>query len=304
MDTFSLTQCIFEPTRITNKCCSTIDLCFVSVPTLSASSSVLPPLGTSDHSVVSVVLTFNSSQNIKYPRKSHLVWCYKRADFVTANNMLFDIEWEQLLDHDDINLSWNNWKSTFMKIMSLCIPRVKRRSLSLPWVSKSILDEIKKRNSLYHRCRKSHSQYDWILYKRQRNHTLKLFHNAKLAYYNHLGDSTPKTFWSTIHSLNKSNYQSIPSLYHGDASAVTNVEKAQLLNEYFVSCFNTSTGSLQPSAHDVDTIDDSFLCTYHELVDLLLSLDCSKSPGPDGITGQMLKKHSLVYCFISLFVIQ
>ena len=63
-----------------------------------------------------------------------------------------------------------------------------------------------------------------------------------------------------------------------------------MLNEFFCSCFNTAFPPLtpmcnQPSSHT----EESLLCTEDEVCHLLLTLDTTKSSGPDGISTAMLK---------------
>ena len=57
------------------------------------------------------------------------VWHYRDADFAAANKLLTDVPWDELIDHEDIETSWNNWKSTFLEIVSLCIPSMKLKAL-------------------------------------------------------------------------------------------------------------------------------------------------------------------------------
>ena len=57
------------------------------------------------------------------------------------------------------------------------------------------------------------------------------------------------------------------------------------------SCFNTVFPPLTPKCiqPQSNSIDESLLCTEDEVHHLLLSLDVSKSNGPDGISPAMLK---------------
>jgi len=86
--------------------------------------TTLPPLNTSDHSAIAVSLVSKSfPPSSKYSRRS--VWHYRDADFAAASKLLTDVPWDELIDHEDIETSWNNWKSTFLEIMSHCILSVK-----------------------------------------------------------------------------------------------------------------------------------------------------------------------------------
>ena len=84
-------------------------------------------------------------------------------------------------------------------------------------------------------------------------------------------------------------------LVSGGTTARTSEEKAELLNSFFVSCFNNSHAPLDTSdsysncQECNDDIPDELLCTEDQICDLLNSLDVSKSCGPDNISAQMLK---------------
>ena len=75
----------------------------------------------------------------------------------------------------------------------------------------------------------------------------------------------------------------------GDQVAHSDLEKANLLNSFFCSCFNTLhppvfNQVLAPGIHP-----DEILCSEPEVFDLLVALDVSKASGPDGISARMLK---------------
>ena len=81
----------------------------------------------------------------------------------------------------------------------------------------------------------------------------------------------------------------MPTLTLDDTTAVTESEKANLLNSYFHSCFNKSHTPITPSACLRLSPAADLLCSEDEVFDLLATLDVSKSTGPDGISARMLK---------------
>ena len=127
-------------------------------------------------------------------------------------------------------------------------------------------------------------------YKAVRNRTIQQLRSTKHSYLALLNPWDPKPFWKTVKILNK-NQNSIPTLSQGDNVASTSIDKANRLNEFFCSCFNTVFPSLTPMYNQHHT-KESLLCTEDEVYHLRLSLDVSKSNGPDGITPTMLKHTS------------
>ena len=75
-------------------------------------------------------------------------------------------------------------------------------------------------------------------YKRLRNKILNLLRNKKKEYFNRLATAGNKEFWKTIKLLNK-NRNTIPALQYHDCTVSQHPEKAEVLNEFFASCWST-----------------------------------------------------------------
>ena len=106
-----------------------------------------------------------------------------------------------------------------------------------------------------------------------------------------LNPKDPKKFWKAITFLNKSK-QSIPTLSLDGTVANSDVDKANLLNSFFCSCFNRSHPPIQHQpTPDIDssTCPEELLCTDSEVCEMLAALNVTKSSGPDGISPRMLK---------------
>ena len=123
---------------------------------------------------------------------------------------------------------------------------------------------------------------------------------AKKAYFQRVDLSSPQTFWKYCKPLFKSPGTSVPVLTDPSSgkTAVTSREKADLLNSYFSTCFNTCYPplSLPLSSQLVPSVD--LLCSEDDVFHLLTSLDVAKSSGPDGVSAHMLKfmAASLLIC--------
>ena len=83
-------------------------------------------------------------------------------------------------------------------------------------------------------------------------------------------------------------------------------DKAEALNSYFSQCFNLAFPPLSLSDNITGCTEQcppELLCEKDEVLELLLSIDVSKSSGPDGISGRMLKAtaHSIVLSVTTLF---
>ena len=148
---------------------------------------------------------------------------------------IHDFDWGSVMSQN-IELSWKIWHKQFMLIMAESIPnKVIPMRKNLPWLNKSI-NSMKKRNLLFKQVKKTG---DYRRYKTARNRTLAQFRLARRNYFQTINPKDPRKFWKAIKYLNKSR-PAIPTLSQGDHVAYTNSDKANLLNSFFGSYFNTS----------------------------------------------------------------
>ena len=88
---------------------------------------------------------------------------------------------------------------------------------------------------------------DFSKYKHVRNKTLEKLRSAKRRYMQQLNPKDTKRFWKAMKFLNR-RVKSVPTLSDGPNVACSANEKANMLNKFFVTCFNTAFPPLSPSA--------------------------------------------------------
>ena len=121
-----------------------------------------------------------------------------------------------------------------MSIMEECIPRrVLPSQRNLPWLNKNIKSAMRKRNTLFKKTGYS------AKFRSARNGVISLLRRAKANYFKNLNPRDSKKFWKAVKYLNKQQ-STIPTLLQGDQIASSDIHKAELLNAFFSSCFNTS----------------------------------------------------------------
>lgn len=87
-----------------------------------------------------------------------------------------------------------------------------------------------------------------------------------------------------LESSEASQQTAIPALILKDGSSLvtTDAGKAQLLNDFYHSCFNHPFNPLSdPDPLDPSSCPSDLLCTENQITDLLLSLNTAKSTGTD-----------------------
>ena len=124
---------------------------------------------------------------------------------------------------------------------------------------------------------------------------MKELKKAKQQYIINL--STPKTkqFWSAIKSLNGANSSQIPTLSCNTETITEDKKKAEAINKFFHSCFNTTHPPFSEEqnleSRDPATCpNELLLCTEDEILSVIQALDTSKANGPDNISAKMLKR--------------
>ena len=132
------------------------------------------------------------------------VWQYKHADFERANDLLMEVDPLSIIDHNSIELSWYKWKQTFTDIIEQCIPSsVLPNRKNLPWLTKEIIQCMRKRNNLFKKAKASSDPNDYQNYKVVRNKVVKKLRESKRQYFESLNPSNPKEFWKMTKILLK-----------------------------------------------------------------------------------------------------
>ena len=101
-----------------------------------------------------------------------------------------------------------------------------------PLVNSSIRRAISKRNNYWKRSRQNPSYRE--KYKRSHNKVLSMLRN----FFQTLHPSNPKHFRKTV--MNGKTSTSIPFIEQNNVQLTTDQEKANVLNTFFHSCFNTA----------------------------------------------------------------
>ena len=103
----------------------------------------------------------------------------------------------------------------------------------------------------------------------------------------------PRTFWKYVNNKtkNKGKISVLNDLNNKEVS--DDFEKAEILNNHFASVFTkenlNNIPDFNPEFEDIDIIENLEL-KDSDIKKLLLNLDPSKSAGPDGINGRVLKE--------------
>ena len=174
---------------------STIDLFVTNCPRSFWNTKTFENSLSDFHSLVTTVL------NIKYtkPKPKHVTYRnYK-------NFVLENFQRDLLTVFSSGCNDYEAFESMFLSTLNLHAPLKKKviRGNHAPYFNRNIRKAIMKRNELYTKFNKSHTEIDKGNFKRQRKLVSKLLLSEKKRYYNNLDDKVildNKTFWKQIKS--------------------------------------------------------------------------------------------------------
>ena len=181
-----------------------------------------------------------------------------------------------------------------MVIIERCIPKgVLPKKRKLPWINAGVRHAIRKRNIIYRKSRSNPNLR--ARYKQLRNKVISQLRSAKRSYVQSIPAGNSKQFWKSVKLLNGKGAPTIPAINHDGKRIRCDEQKADALNQFFHSCFNTATPPLtseEGSSYGLDpaACPQELYCSEQEVFELHVNLDSKKASGPDGISARMIKE--------------
>ena len=191
-----------------------------------------------------------------------------------------------------------------------CVPNkvVLIRPNDKPWYDSTIRSYTRRRDRLKRKAVKTTRREDWRKYKNMRNKVNNLKKYAKERFFNNIentlietSDLNPKAYWQLLRHFIKTNKNSevIPPLKsikeNGEVTlAFSDVEKANLLNDYFasISTLNEVNAALPTFSLKTQNSLNNIQIQESEIIDVIKTLITNKACGEDQISHFILKKTS------------
>ena len=149
--------------------------------------------------------------------------------------------WSVLDIFDEVDDKLLVLNSLLNDVLSLHAPlkSIRTKKHPAPWISKSVHDEMDRRNKLLQRFRSMKSNSDWKNFTAQHNRVVTLQRQAKKQYFHSLisRNSNPAVLWKTLRSVVPSSAASpaTPCLSEHEVMSLANS-----LNSYFVTVSSPS----------------------------------------------------------------
>lgn len=287
----ALHQLVLQPTRFRNgQNPSLLDWMISSDSNLISEVAYQPPIGKSDH----VVLTATLQMNLSYDLKRH-TRTISIINYDAVNSELSGVNWMDLFDeYDDIDVLWNKFVD-IMKSKLSKYTRIKTIKLNplKPWIDGKVLEMIRCKKSLWQRYLRSRSDADYRNHRSYSNFVSSEIDKAKTSYESQLasGKNRKKFFKYMRATMNSKVSAPLVRNSAGDKSKDAR-ESADSLAEVFASVYcSEPDGPLPSVCVPGPTAELGIVSVDEELVlRHLLCLKESSSPGPDGISPFTLRK--------------
>ena len=212
---------------------------FLSCDASICSAMAFPPLGNSDHVVVSVSIDFpiNSKQDTPF---HGMAYDYSRADWDSLRDHLRDVPWE-----DIFKLSASAAASEFCEWVQVGIDvyiphrKYQVKPHSSPWFSAACGAAIVHRNPFFHLFQQNKSSESKVKFRQPSNRCKRVLGAAKLAYATKTKKSITSQklgswdFWQIANSVLNKSKSAIPPLFNGPEVLSSGSDKAKLLAKTF-----------------------------------------------------------------------
>ena len=151
------------PTRGNN----TLDIVLTNIPNKVKICEILSPVQAelfTDHNIIAFELSMCYNQ---LPKIRRTFYNYRQGYFARLRSALECLNLDSLITTDNnINHDWQQWKKAFLEAGSQYIPSMRVKGGNyVPWMNSTILHNIKKKNSLRLRIKKSPKPTEYLVEK-------------------------------------------------------------------------------------------------------------------------------------------
>ena len=248
-------QHVTQPTRYRD---GQLDLVLSTEVNMVQNLIYLNPLGKSDH--VCLIFDYYCYGSEIIEKKSPR---YYKGDDTTMKKHFDTINWNNFEGAQNTQEKWDFLHNNIIQAVDLFITRYKpkTREVRLAWITNTTLKSIKSKHKNWNRYQKNRSNENWVNYIVARNKASSAVRKAKKEYEYRIAKeikTNPKCFWNMVREKTKVN-EGIQDLQAEDGStAISDRDKAAVLNKYFASVFtkeNLTTIPVIDRPVDVEPIE-------------------------------------------------
>ncbi|KAJ3651651.1 hypothetical protein Zmor_017676 [Zophobas morio] len=283
-----LNQLVTQPTRYRgNQNPSTLDLIICSDDHSLTNLEYLPPIGKSDHLILTVDL-----QICQLPRKRTVLGIRTVTDYEAINQNLLGTDWTSLLSNPSVVNNWNIFKDTLQYVVGCHTKFVTvKQSHKKPWIIAKLLSQINRKRALWRAYKRSGSNVVYRIHRAFSNKLSSDIREARCVYEKNIAEAKDaKRLYKYIRTK-LSGPVATPQLKNPSGEILDNNEHvADMFATTFSSVFTVEPpGYLPKVSGPPNPIScGEIIFTPNLVCEKLKQLKGSKSPGPDLITAKIL----------------
>ena len=298
----SLIPHITKPTRVTSRSATLIDNIFTN--NIVDNETVLTGLLYNDVSDHFPVFYIDYSSNYQRSSPSVQRRIYSENNISQFNSALRTRDWDDILSMNDAQQAYTHFHKVYTDLYNSCFPLKEIKSgykTKKPWLSEGMKKQIKIKNRLYRRYKKTHNPEHEVLYKRFKNKLNGNLIRAEKEHYEKLFNANQnnlKKSWKILKEvLNKKKTSSSCSKFYINSQLSNDKNKiVDGFNNFFINIGPTLASNI-PSDNRDPTIymkNQVFNCMVlepvleEELQNVVMSMKDS-SAGWDSISMHIVK---------------
>ena len=279
-------QLVNGPTHEDGK---TLDLVLCNSNNIITNLNILPQnyICKSDHNGITLDINLKVKRK-KCPKRK--IYNFKKANWNKLNEDLKNVPWGDYLKYNDAESAWNIFKSIFLKLCDMNIPKVTMKSkLQPPWFDSESYHLCREKERWRAKFKKTKNPEDQLRFKAARKLFRQSMQEKQRSSLEDKDDPSlmSKKFWSYVKST--SNSTRIPeTVSYGNKFRNKPVDQAEIFNDYFYDQFSS------PSKYNIhinfqNDPNHDFYISRFGVEKLLHNINPNKAAGPDGVHGKILK---------------
>ena len=298
---YNLVQLIKDPTRVTIRSKTTIDLIWTNIGHVSESGVLETIL--SDHLPVYIIKKkCRESKEFSYiTGRSYKNYVKESFQYDINSHVKWKNFWECESDPEKL------W-AIMEEIISDCanyhcpIVRMKIRENSPAWFSREIVEELYLKDDRYNQARSSGKELDWDIFRNQNRRVKKLILEAKEEYIKELletNNGNPKFFWRNINEISglgkNKKRKGVEKIIDDSGKEFRNLEAAEYMNKYYteagkhLSCGNTSVWDQTNYMSKAKSVFQFDFISQVWVKNLVKDIKISKSSAVENLGSRILK---------------
>ena len=208
----------------------------------------------SDHLPIFLNISISSKSQIFHNIKFRLFNHWNKQKF---RNKISIINWDNILNNDDVNSNFDAFLSNIKHIYNECFPIVTKtiseKRLNSPWINNDILNAIKTKNRLYKDFKIG--LVTELQYKQYRNVLNTTIKQRKKSYYlekfTNFKNNTRK-IWDTVNQLTGSKHKkdNINCINYNHVKYTKDSDIARIFNEFYTNVATNLDNDLPPATID------------------------------------------------------